>query len=130
MAAPAADTEPESQTPSTDVCALVDPSQLDVAFPEGVPDPTGGESNRGVSCQWGTAAANLTVTVWPGDEFYSSCDTCEPIALGDAGWKDGSTSFWTALIVTGDTTVQVIAAGLGMEEDAFNDVVSNVVKDI
>lgn len=130
VASTIADTEPDSQEPPKDVCALIDPSQLEMVFPEGVPDPTGSEANQGVSCQWGTPTEHLIVTVWPGDEFYSSCDRCEEIALGDAGWIDGSASFWTALIVTGETTVQLIATGLGMEEDAFIDLTSNVVEDI
>lgn len=122
-----AETTGTTTGPSVDACALVEPSGLEVAFPDGAPEPTSSGANRGSSCQWGDDEANLTVTVWPGDEFYSSCDACQPLALGDAGWIDGSEFFWTALVVSGDMTVQVIAAGLGIGEDDFTDLVTNVV---
>jgi hypothetical protein len=105
---------------------LVETSELEMVFSDGVPVPTGGAANLGSTCQWGTAATNLTITVLPGDEFYSGCEACEPLDLGD-DWVDGSASFWTALVVSGDTTIQLLAVGLGLDEPDFVDLVRSVV---
>lgn len=109
-------TQPTTQS---DVSSLLTDAELAIAFPDGVPDETCGQLNRGDSCTWGPEAANLTLTVWPGAEFYSGCDACQTLDLGDEAWVDGSPFFWTALVLVDGKTVQLLAVGLGIEEADF-----------
>ena len=103
-------------------------SELSAAFPGGVPDTEVTEGANGETiCTWNTGTGNLIVSVWPGEEFFSECEPCTPLDLGEQGWMDGTPMFWTALVVEGGETVGLTASSLDLEESVFYDLVRQAV---
>lgn len=105
---------------SGEACALLSDGDLAVAFPDGAPtgSPSTGTQNESI-CHWGESeTVFLDVIVWPGVQYYSDCDACTQTDLGDGGWLDHSSVFSTALVLVDGNTLQVIATGLGMEDEA------------
>lgn len=122
--------EPEPGLP-VDTCSLVTDEELLAAFVDGAPDPEQSTGNENQStCAWGPLEAGLQVIVWPGDEFYSSCELCDDFAAGDEAWIDFSTLQASALVLVGDQTLQVIATGLSVDETEFEDLVKTIASRI
>lgn len=118
-------------TEALSVCELVSDEDLQGLF--GDPVPEGAEeagSNGEITCIWGPADGNLNVSIWPSEAFYSSCELCLPIDVGQEGFVDVTDTLAYSGVRLDGQTLTIAAAGLGVDEATFEKLVRSVATQI
>ncbi|MGB7861460.1 MAG: hypothetical protein WBM90_13265 [Acidimicrobiia bacterium] len=113
------------------VCELVSDEDLQGLF--GDPVPRGAEesgSNGEITCIWGPADGNLNVSIWPSEAFYSSCEQCRPIDVGQEGFVDVTDILGYSAVRLDGQTLTVTAAGLGVDEATLENLVRSVATQV